>query len=364
MLIYKSTISGLLRRAWVILIPFVFGITMMLLLMLGKIPKINGCNTLQFPEILVFMVAGIIECCMDLGLIPVNDDYTGLFRISTVAGQITDRSGRAIYRSDSAAVLTPQQAVLPSGSRIDDHTILYRMEIPGGYGFWQKDMTEMDLLNEELSEVNFRLYQETELLRRKNELREKEAVIEHRIALYDAIVNRVQAQSQQISLIANRALASTDLKEKNRCRREINLLNSYIKRFANLMLISEATGTISSGELALSISEVMRYLNIYGIPGECIYTAEGSISAEGALAVFEQFQQLLQCGLPVLQGAIACLTMEKGQIACKLTLENCLLEVSRDATEALSLLGIHTLQEQEDDTLYVTFLFSERREIG
>ena len=91
----------------------------------------------------------------------------------SIPTQITDTQGNVIYSSQKASVLTKQQFESESGSRISEHTIMYKMEISGGFGFWQYDMSEIDRLNSELTDAKECLKQEVELVKLKNELKEK-----------------------------------------------------------------------------------------------------------------------------------------------------------------------------------------------
>ncbi len=115
-------------------------------------PKVNGSYLVEFPEALIFTSAIILECCMQLGLIPTNTNYAKLFRSFSISAQITDQSGAPVYSSASSAPLSAEQLALESGSRIGEHTVIRKMTLPGGFGYWQDDMSELDRLNRELSE--------------------------------------------------------------------------------------------------------------------------------------------------------------------------------------------------------------------
>lgn len=355
-LIAKCSISKIKHRAWLILIPFGIGIAMLLLLITGTMPKLNGHTPIELPEALCFMAAGALECCMQLGLIPTNESYRGLMQITSVPVQITDNAGVVLYKSDTAQELTKEQFSAPDKARIGEHTILRRMEIPGGYGFWQNDVAELDRLNEELAEAKERLSEEGELIRLQNELKEKQKTIEQRTLVYDDIAKRTQRQSMAISRIAQQAMHTEDAEQKDKCRKQIALLGSYIKRYANLMLLSSESNTVSVGELSLSVAEVLRYLNLYGIPGELLNTASGYVPAEKALAVFEVFEALLENHLADLRGVYTNLSTQDGGLIFKLTLENMLTDDSESIREKLNAAGIQTLFEHEDNVGYFSFL--------
>ena len=357
----KCRISNAKKSIWLTAIPFIIGISMSVLLITETMPKINGSYIIEFPEALICMVAGVLECCMQLGLIPTNKSYGKLFGLFSLSAQITDRNGTPVYSSLSATPLSVAQFAAPDGTRIDEHTVLRKMPVPGGFGFWQDDMTQIDRLNEELTEAKDALAQETELIRLQNELTEKQAKIEQRTAMYDTIAQRTRQQSKAISDFAETARRSDDMAVKESCRKQITLLASYIKRYANLMLLSYENKTIESGELGLSFTEVLRYLNFAGTPGEFLTTAEGAVDAQSALAVFEAFGTLLTENLSFLRGIFINLT-KKEKTVCKLTLEYLKKPLSEEEIARLAALDVIAETVREDDVTYISFTLPERRD--
>ena len=349
----KCRIGSSKKNAWIILIPFAIGMALNLLLITGKMPKPFGAHIIEFPEVIVFTAAAVLECCMQLGLIPTNTDYGKLFQKFSISAQITDSSGTPVYSSSSAKPLSPKQFSLPNGSYIDDHTVLRKMKIPGGFGFWQDDMTELDRLNAELADAKEELAQEAELIRLRNELKEKQTITEQRTRVYDTIAKRTQRQSRAISNFAKTARLSSDSAVKEECRSRIALLGAYIKRYANLMLLSQESDVIEAGELGLSVSEVLRYLNFSGIPSEFFISAQCAVPAGAALAVFEAFELMLEQNLTNLRGAFVNLSEQEKTVMFKLTLEN-VSELVSDNTELCSV-GVVAEAMSEDDVTYICF---------
>lgn len=356
----KCRIGSSKKNAWLTAIPFFIGILMSVLLVTGRMPVINGSHIIEFPEALMFMVAGVLECCMQIGLIPTNKSYGKFFGILSISAQITDREGKPVYLSECAAPLKKEQFSMPDGARIDEHTVLHKMKLPGGFGFWQDDLTELDNLNCQLEEAKEALAQEAELTRLKNELREKEIKIEQRTAVYDEIARHTRRQSVAISALAGQARLSDDpaIKEANRNR--ITLLASYIKRYANLMLMAFESKTIETGELGLSFSEVLRYLNISGIPGELLNTAQGGIPSEAALSVFEAFGALILDNIMFLKGVFINLSSGEGTIF-KFTLENLKAPLSDEEKERLASSGVACDTVCEDGVTYLSLSPTGRR---
>ncbi len=348
----KCRIGSAKKSAWILLIPFAIGIWLLALLFAGKMPL----HIIEFPETLIGTAAVVLEGCMQLGLIPTNENYGKLFAACSLAGQITDHTGKVIYASQSAAKLTPEQFAAPSGLRIDEHTVLHKMPVPGGIGFWQVDMTGQDRLNEALAEAGEALKQETELIRLRGEMKERQAKVEQRTQVYDAIAAHTRPQAQTIFTLAKSARLLEDAAFKDASRNRIAFLGAYIKRYANLMLLSQECGELSAGELGLSVSELLRYLGFCGIPGDLIRDAECSVPADAALAMFEALEKLLEDHLSALQGVFVNLSGQK-TLTCKITLEGL------SGTDALSdanawqnrlrSAGVSAEAQQEDDVVFI-----------
>ncbi len=354
LLVFKCRVSSAKKNAWLLLIPFVIGITMNILLLTRTMPRLNGTYIVEFPEALICMAAVVLEGCMQLGLIPTNANYGKLFSLFSISAQITDRAGTPVYASRGALPLTPAQFALPDRSRIEAHTLLHKMPLPGGFGFWQDDMTELDRLNDQLAEAKEALQQEADLIRLRSALKERQAKIEQRTLVYDTIARRTRKQAQLISELAKAARLSPDAARKETCRSRITLLGAYIKRYANLMLLSQESGVVTAGDLGLSVSEYLRYLNFCGIPGEVICSADSMIPADAALAVFEAVEALLEQNLEGLQGVFINLSGQEN-VTLKLTLEHLTSPLPDAAAQALLRDGVTCEVQQEDDVCYLCF---------
>ncbi len=354
-LIGKCRVGCARRHAWVLMIPTVIGTVMNILLLTGQMPRMNGIYIVQFPEAHIFTIAIVLECCIQLGLIPTNNDYGKIFRRLSISAQITDGRGTPVYVSSFAVPLTDKQFSQPDGARIEKHTVLRKMKIPGGFGFWREDMERLDRLSDELAATKEELLKEAELIRLRGELKEKQAKIEQRTQVYDRIAKRTQRQSQRISELARTARSSEDTSVKEGCRGRITLFGAYIKRYANLMLLSQEEGVFLAGELGLSVAEVFRYLNFYGIPGEIICDADCAVRADAALAVFEAFETLLEENLPTLGGAFVNLGEADTEVLFKLTLESFSVPLSKEAEEKVASCGVSCEFEAEEETAWFCF---------
>lgn len=352
-LIVKCRISESKKNAWVILIPATIGAVLYILLLTGFAPKLFGSTLIEFPEAHIFTIAVVVECCIQLGLVPTNNEYGKIFQNLSISSQVTDEKGSPVYLSSSTTPLTKEQFALESGSRIEDHTVLYKMKLPGGYGFWQDDMKELDRINEELQEAKEGLEQERELIKLRNELEEQQAKIRQRTILYDKIAKATKRQSQTISELAKKAKDSQDINQKDEYRKRIVFLGAYIKRYANLTLLSQENAMIAVGELKLSIAELLHYLNYYGVPGELVGEEKASISSESALALFETLELVIEDNLSSIKGIFIKLLVQEF-VVLKLIVEEIKHPLSEQRIKELSKIGVMTEVTLEDDIAYIT----------
>ena len=235
----KCELPKVKKRWWVTILPFAIGITIQLLIASGHMPKVNGLMVINFPEAVCFMIALFWECCIRIGLIPTNKGYGELMRVSSLSLQITDQKGTAIYKSLAAKEIEEDYRKKTHPVLLDENTELYCEQIPGGYTYWQSDISELNELNKKLEEIHSLLEEETELIRLENELKEKQVSIEERTKLYEFINARTTAQSKKIADLSEVALQTEDRKVRNYNAAVICFLGAYIKRYANLMLMAQ-----------------------------------------------------------------------------------------------------------------------------
>ena len=147
------------------------------------------------------------------------------------------------------------------------------------------------------------------------------------------------------------------LSERN--RKQIILLGAYIKRYANLALLSSDSKIVDAGELALSVSEILRYLNQFGVSVEVLNRAKGLVPVEAVLAFFEVFQTIIENNLFFLSGVTANLSNRNNGVLCRLTLEGLRDNLSTEDKDKLSSVGVITEAKCEDEITYLSFLLPE-----
>jgi len=350
----KCRLSKVKKRWWITIIPFAIGITMQLLIAFGKMPKVNGLMVINFPEAVCFMIALFWECCIRIGLIPTNKGYGELMRVSSLALQITDQNGATIYKSISANELKEADKKKTEPILLDENTELYCEKIPGGYTYWQNDISELNEINKKLEEVHSLLSEETELIRLENELKEKRVSIEQRTALYELINSKTATQSKQIAKLAESALAEKDTKIRNYNAGLICFFGAYIKRYANLMLLAENESMMSTAELGMAIGESLRYLGNMNIPCAYVGNVDVKIPTDNVVLLYEIFERLVEESLSSLKAVYVKVENSSG-IILKITLEGASAVLDEETKDKLFQVGIPVTIKYEDEISYIRF---------
>ena len=248
----------------------------------------------NLPETHCFILIAMLESSIRIGILPSNSAYGEIVSKSSAAFQIADYENNIIYRSDNAVSLEPEQMDEAKEKRtyVDKNTLLLSNSISGGHVFWTEDMTAVNEMNEQLSQISQSLSEEGDLIRAENELREQRASIAEQTRLYDSISETVRPQLEKIS----RLIIDDENFDKNMAH--ICILNCYVKRRSNLALLKYRKSEFSSEELYLSVKESSEYLKLHGGVSDVISDSHGFLSADSILLCFDLWQSVVEVILP------------------------------------------------------------------
>ena len=98
------------------------------------------------------LFAGLMESCLQTGLIPTNTGYDALFQASSVGMRITDQDYQVCYASDAAMPLSVEtMRSTENGEQLLNGTMLLKSHaLRGGHIVWQEDVSELMRVKEEL----------------------------------------------------------------------------------------------------------------------------------------------------------------------------------------------------------------------
>lgn len=121
--------------------------------------------------------------------------------------------------------------------------------------------------------------------------------IEEQNRLYDHISETVKPQLDAINSILDNL--SQGEEEFEMTMKYACILNSYIKRHSNLLLLLKQQGGVLFGsELKRAVSESLEYVKQYGIKTLFSCRDEGACEGEAALTAYEVFEGILEKTIP------------------------------------------------------------------
>jgi hypothetical protein len=270
------------------------------------------------------MEALIWESCITCRMISTNSYYPQLFRSSTVAMQITDRNGTVRYSSETAAELSPEiiEMAEKNSQLLDKNTRLRSISINGGRVYWQDDLTAINRLVEELSDIGAQIIESNNILSVENSLKKEKSRIAQQNMLYDMIADKLRDQIQTLS---DQLDEYENAKNPEYARKRLIMIcavSTYIKRRTNLMLFGADNKTVSSEELVYCIRESTECLKSLGLNSSFEYRGETKIPVSTSESLYDLFENALEKALPGLTSILVNLYIDEESITLKAVFEN------------------------------------------
>ena len=339
---YKCRISKSRRLVWLpviwvlIIIAFFFWYNANQFLPIRK--------PFQMTEMCCIVIAAVWESCIQTGLIPSNIGYREFFNASTVDAQIVDRDGQVQFSSEGAAPLTDNQrnSAMTAPLLLESDIRLQSRAIHAGRVFWKDDLAVIHKLNRELEEARAALAEENDLIQAENEVKEEQARLQEQNRLYDSMADSVRPQLEKIRhLLDGLTPEASDFVQRlgTAC-----VLNAYIKRHSNLMLLAEKETMADAAELGLCIRESMDYLTACGVLCSFQQSGTGHIPLQPLCRAYETFEDAVESALPELRALLVRLSLEDGIWT---------LRIVMDGPAAVPGAVV------QDGTLYLTFRMEE-----
>ena len=325
------------RYSYISLIPLAMGFTYMMLYIFDLTPKYKGMSILcEFPETLCFMIVGYIFSLISLRIIASNRNYDKVFLNMSLPAFIKDLSNNVIYQNTDSALIKDNKE---EQTIIDNH-LYQNTAIPGGKITWISDISDLNKIYQELSELNDRLKEEEQLNLLTSNLKEEQLAILEKDKLYDGIAKDVFEESSKIMELSQEIKKDMSLFNKN--MPIILLLSIYIKRFANLKLLSEEKTEIDLNELYLSINESLRYLEKIGVKTALVGSSKGTYSSA---KISEAYTFVGKTIIKNLDSIIGVTVLFNDNYLFKINIEGKNLKINEYKNASVSM---------EDDVYYIT----------
>lgn len=245
------------------------------------------------------LIAATLESCIQCGLIQSNTGYEALFMVSRLGAQITDQNNAVCLASLNAQALTEEQRLcaetqtVSTGSRL----LVRSKPIAFGHVLWQEDVTELCDAIEQTQE-NCRDLAERNRIRQENlQTQKKILALQEKNRAADLLHRETRQQIDRIGRMLAQYDTQTDAAERRRLLAGVAVIGAYIKRYGNLLLVSERTETADLRDLSRCFDESFLNLELLGV--NCLHTLPSGLrlATKDMLRVYRGFETAVEVGL-------------------------------------------------------------------
>ena len=313
----------------------------------------SGLRIYNVPEVFCFASIALWESLIQIGLVPSNTGYGDFFNASNLNTLIFDNDGNVKYRSKNATNVS-KDVVLQNGNSvvIDENIILKKHNIKGCKVVWTEDISAINRINRELSEVKEQISEYNVILKSEAELKKRRAAVTEQNKLYDSITEFIRPQLCDLENILKNI-------ENNRGDISVSyagacVVNVYIKRISNLLIMAKSRKMLNAFELENSIRELAEYISVYGISCSFFSNVSGEISAEKTIALFKFIGIFIRRIMNCTDALLFNLKVNERFIDLKI---NCdcknEMKIPDDLLDDITKLGGNVTTEYDADTLFV-----------
>lgn len=298
------------------------------------------------------LFAGLMESCLQTGLIPTNTGYDALFQVSSVGMRITDENYRVCYASNAALPLSVEaMRSAEQGEHLLDHTTLLKSHaIHGGRIVWEEDVSDLLRVKTELESIREELQDRNDILRDQYRQDAQRYKLEEQNRLYDLVQRETQPQLRKINALATQLREKPqDTPDRRKLLLRILVLATYVKRRKDMTISADRSRVLSVSRLSSALRESCSNLSISGIAGNLyLPETETVLSIGTAFAAYDLFEDALERALDTLTYFFVTIAQEDGALSLRVNLE---------CTADLSALAPHhpdTVLEQDEDGWFLT----------
>ncbi len=333
--------------------PFAILLLWMAVLLLNELvlEKIYTRRMFNIPEIHIFGMLAVFECCIRDRLIPYNENYTGFFSQLGFPVMITDLKMNSVYDTGLPIKASVQQLSLSllTPVHIDEDTRLSGMKLRAGFAFWTEDERKQNEENRHLIAANEILDQENDLIAAENKLKGSKAQLEAQSLIYDRIADALYPKQQRIAALLEKTGPEAD--DFPKILAECCVLNAWSKRKGNLLLLTENTLPTRNRELFLALQESAMYLRCYGVEAAAVGTEYADFSLPVIHDLYDVFETLVESLLPQMKKMTVSLTADGIRMAMemrdKLYLPDTKLHIDHSRSDGVDFLTIHAGEEED-----------------
>ena len=242
------------------------------------------------------MFTGILESCIQCGLIQTNTGYEELFMVSRLGAQITDQGNTVCLASSSAGGLTDEQRMSAKTHPVlaDKTTLIKSKPIRFGHVLWQEDVSELTEAIEQIEE-NCRDLSERNRLRQENlETKKKILSLQEKNRAADVLNRETAGQISMIEHLLTQYDTENDAKKREKLLAGAAVLGAYIKRYGNLLLVSHREETADIRDLSRCFEDSFVNLELLDVKCLCTLPADVILATKDMLRIYRTFETVLE----------------------------------------------------------------------
>lgn len=229
------------------------------------------------------------EVCMQCGLIQNSGRYLKYMADSMVALCVKDDGGNTVYKTTSFN----EKDYIEKVNRDIKYT---EKVISGGKVIVCEDLTKINKLRRQSAKQNARLKRSNELLAKNRGIKEEEAALNARRALYEEIENAVELKVKEIEKLSKNLPDEITSENKEVVKNElaaIRLRLGYLKQKSMLMLLAKTENVLPEKEFKMLTDIIKSDIRSVGLFSVAFNVACGkTVAVEFALA-FNDFVEYI-----------------------------------------------------------------------
>ena len=249
----------------------------------------HSCYNYSLPQQL-----GVFEVCIRERLMPYNENYSGFFQSMQIPALITDLFFAPVFATAEALGANGEERKRSLSETIypAEDIRLNGKAIQAGFVFWTTDERELRRMNDRLLDANETLDAENTLIKAENKQREELARMDFQNRIYREISEELYPTQKKIEDILNGMQPGTESYQRD--MKLVCVLNAYVKRATNLMLMAAENKMVAGRELLLALQESARYLTYYGIKAEATSKTECPVPSDLIFPLYKTFEELIE----------------------------------------------------------------------
>ena len=249
------------------------------------------------------MFTGILESCIQCGLIQTNTDYRAMFEAGSIGAQIVDTDWHIRYASSNAPKLPSDRmrSAESEAAKLDNNTLLRSSKIPGGHVLWQEDITDITALLQKLEENRKTISESNDVEQENYKTKVKINTVREKNRLYDRLQAQTAHQIELLDQLLTQYEAQSDPEIRRSLLAKAAVIGAYIKRRGNLMFIGEKSDVTDTAELTACLDESFANLELMGVECAIDIPDKNSIYTRDAIRVYDFFEAVTEEAMDDLQ---------------------------------------------------------------